>query len=45
MFEQEVKALVGRSVRLPTRNEDHPDRNRSPVRTVLRDAIEISGRA
>lgn len=32
MFEQGVKALVGRSVRLPARDEDHPDRDRLALR-------------
>jgi putative restriction endonuclease len=32
MFEQGVKALVGRPVRLPARAEDRPDPNRLAVR-------------
>lgn len=32
LFEQGIKALVGRTLRLPRRNEDQPDRDRLAVR-------------
>jgi len=35
MFEYGVKALVGRSIRLPTRTSDHPDRGRLAQRFEL----------
>jgi len=32
MFEQGIKAMVGRTIRLPGRERDHPDRDRLAVR-------------